>query len=130
MAVSRETRYAGLKPSRINGRRSTSGVTGSEQHGGGQMAQDKTQRNTGSQGAPEEEKVCGTRQSQLERRELWEEEEVSAMFHAAKQDKSGKKTSPDPVMQPEKQGNLIAPALSLPGPTHSKGAQNHISSFP
>lgn len=39
------------------------------------------------------------------------------------------KTSTDSVMQSEKQDNLIAPALSLPGPTHGKGAQNHLSFF-
>ena len=40
------------------------------------------------------------------------------------------KTPPDPVMQSERHNNLVAPALSLPGPTHGKGPENHISSFP
>lgn len=79
-AVSGEAGCAGLEPSRAHGWRSTSGVMGSGCHRGGHVAQDRTPRNTDSKGAPKEkEKGCQDRQSPLQRRELWEEEEVSAM---------------------------------------------------
>lgn len=70
----------------------------------------------------EKEKGCQDRQSPLQRRELWEEEEVSAMSNTGPPSQiRAEQTSTGSVMQLKKQYNLRTPACFFLCPLVAKG---------